>query len=306
MIQGLLTSFTSSSARRCWARNRAQAFSVARNRRRRRVQFDSTVSAARGTRQTFPNVDGACCSSRTSLLGGCCTPVTASTFGQLSEEPSFAPQTGCSRRRNVRGSRARCAAGILACLAPPAPASARQHAQVPDLGPGCRRVVEFCRRRTPQQHQGHVSMRPSARFNVFSIVFGVAYMGLFSGISAITRRCSGYTRCCARFSREDLVARSRRPGNPLVPLALGAAVISLVVAFVVCRARRAERLARVVDMGMPAVLVCLCDPRCTSGAGFYPESLETWFQNLCCSAGLRPSPRCSPLKGLRYSFEPSL
>ena len=97
-------------------------------------------------------------------------------------------------------------------------------------------------------------MTPSARFNVFSMVFGVAYMGLFFWSERYHTALFRYYPVLRSFTREDLSLEAAGPAILWYSWLFGAAVIGLVAALVVPRAW-AERIGESWIWGVPTVLL---------------------------------------------------
>jgi hypothetical protein len=96
----------------------------------------------------------------------------------------------------------------------------------------------------------------SARFNVFSTVYGLAYMALFFWSERYHTALFRYFPVLGTFTRQDLPLETAGPAILWYSWILGAAVISLVVAIVLPRAW-AERLGQAWIWGVPAALVVL-------------------------------------------------
>lgn len=86
-------------------------------------------------------------------------------------------------------------------------------------------------------------MTPHARFNVFSILFGVAYTGfwLYSEFAKVAM--FRYYPVLGRFTREDLPLETAGPAILWYSWLAGAAVVSLVASLIV-PPRWAERLSQ--------------------------------------------------------------
>jgi hypothetical protein len=97
-------------------------------------------------------------------------------------------------------------------------------------------------------------MTPSARFNVFSMAYGVAYMGLFFWSEQYKTALFRYYPVLSSFTRQDLTLENAGPAILWYSWLFGAAVIALVAAFVVPRAW-AERIGQVWVWGIPAALL---------------------------------------------------
>jgi len=97
-------------------------------------------------------------------------------------------------------------------------------------------------------------MMPSARMNVFSMVFGVAYMGLFFWSERSHTALFRYYPVLKSFSRDDLALEEAGPAILWYSWLFGATVISSVAAFVVPRSL-AERIGQVWVWGVPAALL---------------------------------------------------
>lgn len=97
-------------------------------------------------------------------------------------------------------------------------------------------------------------MTPSARFNVFSIVFGVAYMGLFFWSERYHTALFRYYPVLGSFTRQDLPLEDAGPAILWYSWIFGATLISAVAASVVPRTV-AERIAQVWVWGVPAALL---------------------------------------------------
>ena len=96
-------------------------------------------------------------------------------------------------------------------------------------------------------------MMPSARFNVFSIVFGVAYMSLFFWSERYHTAFFRYYPVLRAFTRADLPLEEAGPAILWYSWLFGAAVISSVAALIVPRSI-AERIHQVWVWGIPAAL----------------------------------------------------
>ena len=96
-------------------------------------------------------------------------------------------------------------------------------------------------------------MIASARFNVFSIVYGVAYMGLFFWNELYHTALFRYYPVLSTFSRADRSLESAGPAILWYSWLFGAGVISLAVALVVPRSW-AERLGQAWIWGVPVGL----------------------------------------------------
>jgi hypothetical protein len=96
----------------------------------------------------------------------------------------------------------------------------------------------------------------SARLNVFSIVYGVTYMGMFFWNELYRTALFRYYPVLSTFSREDRSLENAGPAILWYSWLFGAAVIALVAAFVVPRAW-AERIGQVWVWGIPALLIVI-------------------------------------------------
>ena len=96
-------------------------------------------------------------------------------------------------------------------------------------------------------------MMASARFNVFSIVYGVAYMGMFFWNEFYHTALFRYYPVLSTFSREDRSLENAGPAILWYSWLFGAAVISAIVAVIVPRSV-AERLGQAWIWGVPAAL----------------------------------------------------
>src|SRR5262249_33739677 len=83
------------------------------------------------------------------------------------------------------------------------------------------------RRRTAQQHQGAVSVSRHAQYKVFSIVFGVAYMGLFFYSEATKYAMFRYYPVLGTFTREALPLETAGPPILWYSWLAGAAVVAV-------------------------------------------------------------------------------
>jgi hypothetical protein len=97
-------------------------------------------------------------------------------------------------------------------------------------------------------------MTPSARFNVFSIVFGVAYMGLFFLSERYHTALFRYYPVLRSFTRQDLPLEDAGPAILWYSWLFGASLISAIAAIAVPRTV-AERIAQVWVWGVPAALL---------------------------------------------------
>ena len=93
-----------------------------------------------------------------------------------------------------------------------------------------------------------------ARFKIFSMVYGVAYMALFLYSELYRVALFRYYPVLGRFSREAMPLETAGPPILWYSWLLGGAVISLVIAFVVPRSW-AERLGQSWVCGVPAALL---------------------------------------------------
>ncbi len=148
----------------------------------------------------------------------------------------------------------RTAAGVLARLAGAAQAGVRRRTEVFDVDAGVHRLVELHRWGAAQQHQGTVSVSRYARFNVFSIVFGVAYLGFFFINQVWQWSLFGYYPVLHQFRHASLPVATAGPAITWYGWLLGAAVISLVVSFMTPR-RLAERLGQDWVWTVPALVL---------------------------------------------------
>ena len=108
--------------------------------------------------------------------------------------------------------------------------------------------------RTAQQHQGALPVTASARFNVFSMVYGVAYLALFFWSERYQSALFRYYPVLREFSRESLPLETAGPAILWYSWLLGAGVISFGVSFAVPR-RAAERLGQGWIWAVPAALL---------------------------------------------------
>ena len=99
-------------------------------------------------------------------------------------------------------------------------------------------------------------MTAYARFNVFSVVYGVAYLALFFWSERYQSALFRYYPVLSEFTRESRPLETAGPAILWYSWLLGAAIISLAVSLVVPR-RAAERLAQVWVWGVPAALLVL-------------------------------------------------
>jgi len=97
-------------------------------------------------------------------------------------------------------------------------------------------------------------MMPSARMNVFSIVFGVVYMGLFFWSERYHTALFRYYPVLKSFSREDLPLEEAGPAILWYSWLFGATVISAAAALIVPRSI-AERIGQAWVWGVPAALL---------------------------------------------------
>jgi hypothetical protein len=97
-------------------------------------------------------------------------------------------------------------------------------------------------------------MTASARFNVFSMVFGVAYMVLFFWSERYHTALFRYYPVLRSFTREDLPLEDAGPAILWYSWLFGAAVISSVAALIVPNSV-AERIGQAWVWGVPAVLL---------------------------------------------------
>ena len=97
-------------------------------------------------------------------------------------------------------------------------------------------------------------MTASARFNVFSMVYGVAYMAMFFWSERYHTALFRYYPVLSTFSREDRSLEDAGPAILWYSWLFGAAVISLVVSFVVPR-DWAERVGQAWIWGVPVALL---------------------------------------------------
>lgn len=99
-------------------------------------------------------------------------------------------------------------------------------------------------------------MTASARFNVFSVVYGVAYMALFFWSERYQSALFRYYPVLSEFARESRPLETAGPAILWYSWLLGAALISLAAALAVPR-RAAERLGQGWIWGVPAALLLL-------------------------------------------------
>jgi len=99
-------------------------------------------------------------------------------------------------------------------------------------------------------------MTAYARFNVFSIVYGMAYLGLFFWSERYQSALFRYYPVLSGFSRENLPLESAGPAILWYSWLLGAAIISLLVSLAVPRGL-AERLGQGWVWAVPAALLVL-------------------------------------------------
>jgi len=97
-------------------------------------------------------------------------------------------------------------------------------------------------------------MTPSARFNVFSIVFGGAYLGLFFWSERYHTALFRYYPVLRSFTTEDLPLEEAGPAILWYSWLFGAAVIGSVAALLVPRSA-AERIDQSWVWGIPAALL---------------------------------------------------
>ena len=99
-------------------------------------------------------------------------------------------------------------------------------------------------------------MMAPARVNVFSIVYGLAYMGMFFWNEFYHTALFRYYPVLSGFSRENLPLESAGPAILWYSWLLGAAIISLLVSLAVPRGL-AERLGQGWVWAVPAALLGL-------------------------------------------------
>ena len=97
-------------------------------------------------------------------------------------------------------------------------------------------------------------MTAYARFNVFSVVYGVAYLALFFWSERYQSALFRYYPVLGEFSRENRSLETAGPAILWYSWLLGAAIISLGVSFIVPR-RWAERLGQGWIWAVPAALL---------------------------------------------------
>jgi hypothetical protein len=97
-------------------------------------------------------------------------------------------------------------------------------------------------------------MSGSARFNVFSIAYGVSYMALFFYSEQTQYALFRYYPILGGFYRDALPLETSGPAILWYSWLFGAAIISLAVSFVVPRTW-AERLGRTWVWAVPAALL---------------------------------------------------
>jgi hypothetical protein len=95
---------------------------------------------------------------------------------------------------------------------------------------------------------------PYARFNVFSIVYGVAYMAMFFYSEQTQDALFRYYPVLGEFHREPQPLQTAGPAILWYSWLFGAAVISVVVSFLVPRSL-AERLGHGWIWAVPAILL---------------------------------------------------